>query len=143
MNIYLFDENRIITFELPVKRIGNFWLKDENNKNVVNIYAESGQWRLKPSKISEITDDQGNTENIVLQPKKFYGVKINDKKFLMMSDYFSDTSFNYFTVQPNTIINIGSADNNNNIVMPLSCVNQEHASLENKENQWILNIKNN
>ena len=51
MNIYLFDENRIITFELPVKRIGKFWLKDENNKNVVNIYAESGQWRIKPRKI--------------------------------------------------------------------------------------------
>ena len=73
MNIYLFDENRIITFELPVKRIGNFWLKDENNKNVVNIYAESGQWRLKASKISEITDSNifsdlqiksNNNENI-------------------------------------------------------------------------------
>ena len=104
MNIYLFDENRIITFELPIKKIGNFWLKDENNKNAVNIYAENGQWLLKPSKISEISDAEGNRDNIVLQPKKFYGVKINDKKFIMMSDYFSDSSYNYFSVIPGTII---------------------------------------
>lgn len=142
MNLYFFDINRIITFELPVKKIGNFWLKDENNKNVVNIVAEDGKWMLKPSKNSTIIDDKGNSENLILQPKKFYGVKMNDHKYLMMSDYCSDNSFDYYTVGDNKKITIGRSEINN-ITLHLACVNDEHAVLETRDNKWYLSVLNN
>ena len=142
MNIYLFDNNKLITFELPIKKIGNFWLKDENNKNAVNIFAEDGEWILKPSKISKITDDKGNTENLVLKPKKFYIVAMNNKQYLMMSDYYSDNSFTYFKANNNMVINVGKGENNH-VIIPLSCVNPEHIALEYKDNIWTLYVKNN
>ncbi|MBR6288494.1 MAG: type VII secretion protein EssC [Acholeplasmatales bacterium] len=142
MNIYYFDLNRIVTFELPVKKIGNFWLKDEKNKNVVNIVAEDGRWLLSPSKISTITDEKGSTENLVLSPKKFYGVAVEDKNYLMMADYCSDNSYSYYSVPDNKRISIGKSDSNN-IVLPLACVSGEHAILETKEKVWNLTVLNN
>ena len=67
MNIYLFDNNRIITFSLPAKRIGDFWLRDSQNNNMVNISAQDGNWILAPSKHTKVYDAAGNTENIILK----------------------------------------------------------------------------
>ena len=66
MNLYLFDEERIIIFTLPVKKIGNFWLKDDKDRNLVNIEAKDNSWYLKPSKITKIYDSNNNTENLIL-----------------------------------------------------------------------------
>ena len=37
MIIYLFNDDRLITFNLPVKKIGDFWITDNNGENIVNI----------------------------------------------------------------------------------------------------------
>ena len=75
MNIYLFDSNRIITFSLPAKRIGNFWLRDSQNNNMVNISAKEGEWILSPSKNTKLFDSAGKSENICLKVKNFYIVE--------------------------------------------------------------------
>ena len=67
MYIYLFENNKIISFELPAKRLGDFWLKDSENTNMVNISAIEGNWILSPSKNTKIYDAYGNTENIALK----------------------------------------------------------------------------
>ena len=54
MNIYLFDENSIITFYLPTKKIGNFWLTDDENKNIVNIKDENNNWVISGSENTKI-----------------------------------------------------------------------------------------
>ena len=33
MNLYLFDEHKIILFTLPDKKIGNFWMTDGEGKS--------------------------------------------------------------------------------------------------------------
>ena len=54
MNIYLFDENRVITFNLPYKKIGNFWLTDDDNKNIINIKGENNNWIISGSETTKI-----------------------------------------------------------------------------------------
>ena len=93
MNIYLFDSNRIITFSLPAKRIGDFWLRDSQNNNMVNISAIEGEWILSPSKNTKLFDSAGKSENICLKVKNFYIVEKNEEKFLLYCDYSNDTSF--------------------------------------------------
>ena len=42
MIIYLFNDDRLITFNLPVKKIGDFWITDNNGENIVNISSIYG-----------------------------------------------------------------------------------------------------
>ena len=72
MNIYLFDEEQIITFTLPIKIIGNFWMTDSDNNNIVNICDKDGKWVISGSENTII--DSGNIENdeMYLIPKKYY-----------------------------------------------------------------------
>ena len=50
MNIYIFDENKIISFSLPNKKVGNFWITDYENNNLINVSAEMGKWTLSCAK---------------------------------------------------------------------------------------------
>ena len=74
MNVYLFENNEVITFSLPAKKIGDFWLKDSEGNNMVNISGVQGNWILSPSKTTIISDAAGNTENVVLKVKNYYMV---------------------------------------------------------------------
>ena len=49
MNIYLFDEDKTITFSLPLKKIGDFWMTDSDGKNIVNISGQDDNWVLSGS----------------------------------------------------------------------------------------------
>ena len=142
MNLYLFDEERIIIFTLPVKKIGNFWLKDDKDRNLVNISAQNNSWYLKPSKITKIYDSNNNTENLMLQNKTFYLVEKDEKKYILYSDYLSDNSFKNYTVQDNMTIKVGKSTTNQ-VCIPLSCVNDEHLELSYVNKKWTIKLLNN
>ena len=72
MNLYLFDEREIILFTLPDKVIGNFWMKDNDGMNVVNINADSGKWLLSGGNNSKIIRDSGYVDNVILSLKSYY-----------------------------------------------------------------------
>ena len=44
MNLYLFGDNEIIRFILPLKKIGNFWMSNSNDENIINIKSENNEW---------------------------------------------------------------------------------------------------
>ena len=119
MNIYLFEKNKIISFELPAKRIGDFWLKDSEDANMVNISAGEGDWILSPSKNTKIYDAYGNTENIALKIKSYYIVEKGENKFLLYCDYGNDTTFKNYLVRDGSVVSVGSAETAS-IVIPLS-----------------------
>ncbi|MGM9877836.1 MAG: type VII secretion protein EssC [Bacilli bacterium] len=142
MNLYLFDEERIIIFTLPVKKIGNFWLKDDKDRNLVNISAQNNSWYLKPSKITKIYDSNNNTENLMLQNKTFYLVEKDEKKYILYSDYLSDNSFKNYTAQDKMTIKVGKSTSNQ-VCIPLSCVNDEHLELSYVNKKWTIKLLNN
>ena len=137
MYIYLFENNRIINFELPTKRIGDFWLKDSEDANMVNISAVNGDWILSPSKTTKVYDAKGNSDNIVLKIKNYYIVEKSDNRFLLYCDYSNDTTFKNYLINDGTLLTIGSAETSN-IYIPLSNILPEHVKLQFKDGVWTL-----
>ena len=139
MYIYLFENNKIISFELPAKRLGDFWLKDSENANMVNISAVNGNWILASSKNTKVYDALGNTENIILKIKSYYIVEKNENKFLMYCDYSNDPTYKNYIVKDGSTISIGSAETCN-VSIPLSNILPEHVKLTFQGGIWTLNL---
>lgn len=108
MNLYLFDEREIILFTLPDKVIGNFWMKDNDGMNVVNINADSGKWLLSGGNNSKIISDSGYVDNVILSLKSYYIVEKNDKKYVLFADNVLDNTFNSYKMNGYNEISVGS-----------------------------------
>lgn len=137
MNVYLFENNEVITFSLPAKKIGDFWLKDSEGNNMVNISGVQGNWILSPSKTTIISDAAGNTENIVLKVKNYYMVLYGENKYLMYCDYSNDSTYKNFRVKDGTTLIVGSSYNAN-LVVTISSFLPEHLKLVYQNNRWTV-----
>ncbi len=115
MNIYLFDENSIITFSLPTKKIGNFWLTDDENKNIVNIKDDNNNWIISGSENTKIISGN-NEDKVILKSKNYYIVEKNNKKYPLFVDDSSDNTFNPYIIKENQIIKIGKQEDNDVVV---------------------------
>ena len=107
MNIYIFDENKIISFSLPNKKVGNFWITDYENNNLINVSAEMGKWTLSCAKNIKLLSGNDVIDSIELQLKKYYVINKNDKNLLVYTDYLQDNSFSCYEVSEGNTINIG------------------------------------
>ena len=47
MKIILQDKKKLLTTKLPKEINGNYWLTDNDKKNIVNIEAIDNKWVLK------------------------------------------------------------------------------------------------
>lgn len=65
MIIYLFNDDRLITFNLPVKKIGDFWITDNNGENIVNISSTDNEWLLSGSENTTITYNGEEVSNTI------------------------------------------------------------------------------
>jgi len=78
MRVLLLEKNRLIKTNLPNKIEGNYWIVNENKKNLVNIEAIDGKWVIKGNreiKISLNYDLEENTNyinEIELSPNSMY-----------------------------------------------------------------------
>ena len=64
MRIVLEKENNINVISLPEVPSGNYWLLDENSKNLLNIVAENNAWTLKSNAdIKLISKEMNNNIN--------------------------------------------------------------------------------
>ena len=77
MNLYLYDEQEIVLFSLPEKKMGNFWMTDFEGKNVVNIGEKNGEWVISGSNNSKIIYGNSYVEEVLLKEKCFYIVEKN------------------------------------------------------------------
>ena len=69
MNLYLFDENKIVSFSLPVKVIGNFWMTNSFGKNIINIDAQDNNWIISGDDNTKIYFNGTVVPFSVLKPK--------------------------------------------------------------------------
>ena len=84
MNLYLFDEREIVLFNLPEKIIGNFWMTDNNEKNVVNISANENRWIISGGNNSKIIFNGNYVESTVLNVKYYYIIEKDNKQFVFV-----------------------------------------------------------
>ena len=110
MNLFLFDDEYIVTFNLPSKKIGNFWLTDNNDQNVVNISGVKGDWIITGSEKTKIFTANGE-DSITLKTKSYYSVEKNEKNYVLFCDNSIDNSFESY--KPIAEIKVGKAQTNN------------------------------
>ena len=51
MRVILEDKNELIDLYLPKEVSGNFWIKDQNKDNLINVTSENGKWIIKSNKV--------------------------------------------------------------------------------------------
>ena len=134
MNLYLFDEETIVTFSLPNKKIGNFWMVDNNGDNVINIKSENKEWVLSGNDNSKIITVK-NEEKIILKKNQFYVVEKNNKRYVLLANKMNDISFSCYDVKEGQSIKIGkNADNDISIGIPYFL--DLHFTLFFENNKW-------
>ena len=142
MNLYLFDEKEIVLFTLPDKIIGNFWMTDEEEKNIVNINAIDNKWIISGGNNSKIIFGNNYVEECDLNLKSFYLVEKNSKKYVLYVDKVIDDTFKSYRFEGNFEIKIGKSTN-----CDISCVNEYindlHIVLNYSNGYWFLKRKNN
>ena len=136
MNIYFYDKNKIINFSLPSKKIGNFWLADENDKNIVNINGEDGKWVLTGNKDINIL---GNVENgkVVFKENTYFVVSKDNEKRLIYVNYVNDTTFDGYAITEGVPFKLGKGSTCD-IIAKNPYLQDEHMVFLFENNKWTL-----
>ena len=111
MNLYLFDDENIITFNLPSKKIGNFWMTDNNQKNLINISGENNNWIITGNTDVKIISNE-KSDSIILKQNNSYIIEKNDKKYVLYCDKVNDDTFECYNISDNQVVKIGKAETN-------------------------------
>ena len=136
MNLYLFDDENIITFNLPSKKIGNFWMTDNENKNIVNISGEDGEWIISGSANTKVISIN-NEEKISLKSNTYYIVEKNNKKYVLFTNNSSDGSFEGYEINNSTPIKIGKS-NSNEVFINIPYMLDVQYTLTLEEDKWLI-----
>ena len=134
MNLYLYDDEEIITFSLPVKKIGNFWMTDTENKNIVNINGENDKWIMSGSENTRVISNNA-TDNIELQPKNYYIVEKNDKRYVLYSGEANDTSFGAYQFSDGVTAKVGK-QSSNEIFLNIPDLLDVHFTITMEQGKW-------
>ena len=134
MNLYFFDDEDIIIFDLPYKKVGNFWMSDKDNNNIINISSEDGNWIISGSENTKIITEN-NEGNVMLTSKNYYIVEKNQKRYLLYVDNMVDDSFEGYIFNSDNIVKIGNAKDNN-IIVNNPYVLEHHFSIAIENGKW-------
>ena len=136
MIIYLFNDDRLITFNLPVKKIGDFWITDNNGENIVNISSTDNEWLLSGSENTTITYNGEEVSNIILNTKEYYEIIKDDKKYILFATGMVDFSLNKYDVSN------GEFTFKKDIVVSSKYLDNINFELKYNDNKWKLKKEN-
>lgn len=139
MYVYLFDDENIITFELPFKKIGDFWMTDNNGNNLINIKGENNAWIISGNENVKIL--QNSDENCELRYKSYYIIEKNNKKYVLYANNINDDTFEAYDVMGISNIKVGKAAGNN-IVVNIQYFLDNQYSLLCENNEWKIKVEN-
>lgn len=142
MNLYLFDEREIVLFTLPDKKIGNFWMTDNDGRNVVNISAKDSEWIITGSVNSKIIHDNNYVDLSVLTVNNYYLVEKNSNKYVLYANNLCDNTFKQYKVASKIKFSIGS-NSSCDIYFNNAYISDTHAIMEYDGNGWNLKRVNN
>jgi len=137
MNLYLFDENEIVLFTLPDKKIGNFWMTDQDGMNIININAKDNDWFITGGNNSKVIVGSNYVDEVILKLKSFYYVEKNSKKYQLFVDNVIDNTFVSYNYNGNNEIKIGK-NPNNDVCLVIDNLNDLHCVLSYSNGYWNL-----
>ena len=138
MNLYLFGDNEIIRFILPLKKIGNFWMSNSNDENIINIKSENNEWIISGSENVKIN---GGSEEITLKNKTYYEVVKDNDKYLLFADWLVDNSFSRYKVE-SPKVQFGTS-NQNNLSIPSDHFKDKEYTLDKINDSWKITVNQN
>lgn len=141
MIIRLIKRTKIYNFSLPSKVSGNYWITDDdhlgNNRNLINVEAEDGKWKIKSDFETKIMSGNQELESAYLKEYNLYFLKINtDNEFVILycSPSF-DSEITKLRVIRNGEIVIGN-DSHCHIRYNYPLLSKQHAKLTYKDGVW-------
>ena len=137
MNLYLFDENEIILFTLPDKKIGNFWMTDQDGMNIININAKDDEWFISSSNNSKIIVGNNYVDDVILKLKSYYCIEKNSKRYYLFVDNVLDNTFMSYMYNGNNELIIGKSSNSS-VCVAIDIINEVHCILNYNNGYWNL-----
>ena len=141
MIIRLIKKTKIYNFSLPTKVVGNYWVTDNdrlgNNRNLINVEAEDGKWKIKSDFETKIMSASEELEYAYLKENSIYYLKINNEnEFVIL--YCSpslDEKVSKLQLNRNGDIIIGN-DQQCHISYHHPLVSKQHAKLSFSNGKW-------
>lgn len=141
MIIRLIKKTKIYNFSLPTKVVGNYWVTDNdrlgNNRNLINVEAEDGKWKIKSDFETKIMSASEELEYAYLKENSIYYLKINNEnEFVIL--YCSpslDEKVSKLQLNRNGDIIIGN-DQQCHISYNHPLVSKQHAKLSFSNGKW-------
>ena len=145
MIVYVIDKSRLISFTLPQRIYGSYWITDidddNQEKKIINIQEEDGKWVAYSNKSVNIIDNNQSINKIILEPYSFFLLKLKNQEgyLILYISPLNDPSKKTFLVPNNATISIGSSKENV-IYYRNQLTSNEHVKLEYKNIDFILFI---
>ena len=117
MIIYVIMDNSLITFNLPLKISGNYWISKYNNFNdlinLINVVASEDQWLMKANKGYELYKNGVEVKELIIVSDSFYFLK-NVNTGELYTIFVTDTTrdMNYYDISSVNTITIGMNSSN-------------------------------
>ena len=143
MIVYVIDKSRLISFTLPQKIYGSYWITDINDENeekkIINIQEEDGKWVAYSNKSVNIINDNQSINKIVLEPYNFLLLKLKNQEgyLVLYTSPVNDSTKKTYLLSNNTTITIGSSKENT-IFYRNQLTSKEHVKLEYKNTIWLI-----
>lgn len=143
MIVYVIDKSRLISFTLPQRIYGSYWITDidddNQEKKIINIQEEDGKWVAYSNKSVNIINNNQSINKIILEPYSFFLLKLKNQEgyLILYISPLNDPSKKTFLVPNNATISIGSSKENV-IYYRNQLTSNEHVKLEYKNNTWLI-----
>ena len=137
MNLYLFEKNKISTFALPSKYIGNFWMTNSKGDNVVNIGAHDNSWVISGGDTTKIYLNNSVFASLTLQLKNYYLIEKDAEKYILLAINNLDNTFNTYLVGDTVTLKVGNT-NDSNIYTNIPYFKNSFFTLNYNNSVWTL-----
>ncbi len=110
MRIYLFLEDKLLSYNIPVKVYGSFSLGEENEKteNLINIEARDEKWILYSTPDVSVIHNNERVDGAYIHSNCYYTLKKEDKEYLIFITDSFDNSFLTYKYDNNINLVIGN-----------------------------------
>lgn len=149
MKISLLKDDKLLTYKLPQRVEGNFWLSEIDNngieRNIINVEAgQDGKWRLVSNADYYVSDNSKKIQFALLGEDNLYVINhsysLNNLLLFTSPDYDYRMKFYSCTKFLNLGISIGR-NTNSTIIYDFNYVGDKDLTIKLEDNKIILNVQ--
>ncbi len=140
MKIYLFLQDRILTFSIPLKVSGSFSF-DENPKEeakLINIEAVNNEWTIYSTLDVNIIYNDSFVSRVPLKENTYYWLRKKNATYLIYAVALFDDTFSSFSYSNKTELLIGNSSHCNLNFLPSFFKVQQLAKIYVMDNEFYL-----